>query len=446
MGTQSKGRLHLGNKIHWARNVVLRVRGFFPLSIIGCLLLALSVAAAWFEGIKQQDFVYLAIGFIVGLVILLMLVTILAAAPFISRLCRRGSTRSGLALECGAVQETGFSLPLPRWLPLFEYSWVWNHPENVEVRGDAHTDRRREFITPRRRGIHAEIRRRILFRDVLGLTSLEWELRESVETRFLPAKGPLDRMTLLDGLTGGDELSDPRGSFEGDRVDMRQYTPGDSPRLILWKIYARSRKLLVRIPERAMATRPRFCAYFVSGDGDEPGAGFMRVVLERGFLGENWLFGADNSPDYTGMLDEALSFLLRSAGADPKAATGLPAFVEHAQRNGFSACLVVLPPKPGAWVPAAASLLQNAGLRIHAFTVVDGPVESCLPGADWRKWLYVHKTGAPDRAPDLAWMARSFTSCRSPIFVMNRTAGTVSGDVRDLAPRRKAAQGQGGRA
>jgi hypothetical protein len=435
----------LTNTIRWARSVLRRGRGYFPPTPVGCLLLLLSVAAVWFEGIRHQDFVYLAIGFIVGLVVLLMLVTILLAAPFVSRRCRRGSTRSGLALECEAVLETGFSLRLPRWLPLFEYSWGWEHPENVEVRGDAHRDRRREFITPHRRGIHTEIRRRIVLHDVLGLTSIEWEVREAVETRFLPAKGPLDRMTLLDGLTGGDELSDPRGPFEGDRVDMRQYTPGDSPRLILWKIYARSRKLLVRVPERAMATRPRFCAYFVSGNGDEPGAGFMRVVLERGFLGDNWLFGADNSPAYTGVLEEAMDLLLRSAAADLKATTELPRFVEQAQLNGFSACLVVLPPKPGAWIPAVASLLENAKLRIHAFTVVDGPAESCHPGAKWRRWLYLHRPGANDRAPDLTWMAHSFGSCRSPIFVLNRTAGTVSGDVMDLSPRRKAAQGQGGR-
>jgi hypothetical protein len=445
MGIQSEGRLRSGNRIRGFRSVLRRICGFFPLTPIGCLLLVLSVAAVWLEGIRHQDLVYLAIGFIIGLVILLMLVTMLTVAPFIYRRCRRGATRSGLVLECEAVQETGFSLPLPRWLPLFEYSWVWEHPAHVEVRGDAHRDRRREFIEPRRRGIHAEIRRRIHLRDVLGLTSLEWTAKESTETRFLPAKGHLDQMTLLDGLTGGDEISDPRGSFEGDRVDMRQYTPGDSPRLILWKIYARSRRLLVRIPERAMATRPRFCAYFVSGDGDEPCAGFMRVVLERGFLGENWLFGADNSPAYTGVLEEALNLLVRSAGASPEATTGLPGFVEQVCLKGFSACLVVLPPKPGAWIPAVASVLESAKLRIHAFTVVDGLGESRHPGRDWRKWLYVQKAAAHDRASDLAWMARSFGSCRSPLFVMDRTAGTVIADVRNLSPRRKASPGQGGR-
>jgi len=441
MSTRSNGRIPWRERIHGARSAVRLIRGFFPLTPTGCLLFALSAVAVWFEGIKRQDFVYLAVGFIGGLVALLMLVLVLVAAPFVHRRCKRGVTRSGLTLECESARETGFLLPLPRWLPLLEYSWTWECPPNVEIRPGVHQDRRREFIEPHRRGIHAEIRRRIVLRDVLGLTSLEWTARESTEIRFLPAKGPLDRTTLLDGLTGGDELSDPRGSPEGDRVDMRQYTPGDSPRMILWKVYAHSRKLLVRVPERALTARPRFCAYLVSGDGDEPGAGFMRVVLERGFLGENWRFGADGTLAFTGRLDEALNLLIRSASASPEAAPGLPGFLEQAQWDGFSACLVVLPPTPGVWVPAVVSSLENARLRIHAFTVVDGLTIASHTGRDWKKLLYVHKAGAGERAFDLAWMARSFGPSRSPLFVIDRTAGTVIGDVRSLSPHKKSAQG-----
>jgi hypothetical protein len=439
MSTRTAGAASWRNKIRSASNVVRWVRGFFPLTLAGFLLLGLAAAAFWFEGIRRQDFVLLAVGFIGTLAALLACLLVVAAAPFVNKRWKLGSTRLGLAVECRAIQETGFFPLLPRWLPLLEYSWSWEQPEGVEVREGAHPDRRREFIVAQRRGVHSEIRRRILLRDVLGLAALEWVTREARDVRFLPAKGSLDRMTLLDGLTGGDDLCDPRGVPEGDRVDMRQYTPGDSPRMILWKVYSHTRKLLVRIPERALAAQPRFCAYFVAGPQDEPGAGFMRVVLERGFLGENWRFGADGSPTAAGRLDEALDILVRSACFSPEAATQLPAFLRQAQKDGFAACLVVLPPARGPWVNSSVPALGNSALRIHAFTVIDGPAQAHPVGQSWKQLLYRPEAGTGGGIIDLAWMAHDFGAVPSPISAIDRISGRVFGDVRCLGmPKREA--------
>lgn len=427
------------NKIRSASNVVRWVRSFCPLTLTGFLLLCLSAAAFWFAGIRRQDFVLLSIGFIGVLVTLLACLLVVAAAPFVNKRWKSGSTRSGLEVECLSVQETGFCPLLPRWLPLLEYSWSWERPANVEVSEGAHPDRRREFIVAQRRGVHSEIRRRILLRDVLGLAALEWTSRESRDVRFLPAKGSLDRMTLLDGLTGGDDLSDPRGMLEGDRVDMRQYTPGDSSRMILWKVYSRTRKLLVRIPERALTARPRFCAYFVAGPQDEPGAGFMRVILERGFLGENWRFGADGSPAAAERLDEALDILVRSASFSPEAATQLPAFLQQAQKDGFAACLVVAPPVRGPWANSVVPALGNAAMRVHAFTIIDGPAQARPIDQAWKQLLYRHEAGASGRITDPAWMAHDFGAIPFPISAIDRISGRVFGDARGLGALKRVA-------
>ncbi len=428
-------------KIQKTRCLVRSIRGFFPLTLTGFLLLALSCLTFWFVGIKRQDLVLLAVGFIGGLMALLMVLLTTAAAPLIHCRFQRGATRSGLALECESLLETGFLQPLPRWLPLLECSWTWEYPLNTTVQTWTHRDRHKEFILSHRRGSHREIRRRITLRDVLGLTAIEWTVKELSEIRFLPAKGALDRMTLLDGLTGGDDLSDPRGRPEGDRIDMRQYTPGDSPRMILWKVYARSRKLLVRVPEHAVTARQRFCAYFIAGDGDEPGAGFMRTVLERGFLGENWRFGADGTLAFTGRADEALDFLIRSSGAAGETGAGLSRFLNQAQLDGFAACLVVVPPIPGAWTAETVSSLDNAGLRIHAFTVLNGTAASPAHPS-WEKAIYMRKADEGKPLQDLAGMARSFGHSQFPLFVLNRATGTVIGDVRNLGTQRKTAQGE----
>jgi hypothetical protein len=415
------------------------IRGFFPLTLTGFLLLGLSAATFWFVGIRRQDFVLLAVGFIGMLATLLACLLVIATAPFVHRQWKRGATRSGLAVECMAIQETGFFPRLPRWLPLLEYSWNWEHPASVEVMEGAHPDRRREFIVAQRRGAHTGICRRIVLRDVLGLASLEWATNESVDVRFLPAKGSLDRMTLLDGLTGGDDLSDPRGMPEGDRVDMRQYTAGDSPRMILWKVYSRTRKLLVRVPERALTARPRFCAYFIAGPQDEPGAGFMRVILERGFLGDGWRFGADGTPRAAERLDEAIDILIRSAGVSPADTTQLPAFLQQAQKDGFSACLVVMPPARDLWVNSVVPALCNSPLRIHAFTVLDGPAQAPCLRHNWKRLVYRHEAGTGGWVVDLAWMAHDFGAVPFPISAIDRASGSVFGDARSLGALKRAA-------
>jgi hypothetical protein len=438
MSTRLPGAAYWRDKIRSASDIMRRVRGFFPPTLTGFLLLGLSASTFWFEGIRRQDFVLLAIGFVGTLAAVLACLLVATAAPFIHRRWKRGSTRSGLPIECMAIQETGFFPPMPRWLPLLEYSWSWEQPGSVEVSEGVHPDRRREFIIAQRRGVHSEICRRIVLRDVLGLAALEWTTKESGEVRFLPAKGSLDRMTLLDGLTGGDDLSDPRGMPEGDRVDMRQYTPGDSPRMILWKVYSRTRKLLVRVPERALTARPRFCAYFVAGPQDEPGAGFMRVILERGFLGGGWRFGADGFPDAVGQLDEALDILVRSAGVSPDAATQLPAFLQQAQKDGFSACLVVIPPARGLWVNSVVPALCNSALRIHAFTVLDGPVQAHPISPSWKRFVCRHEAGAGGRINDLAWMAHDFGAVPFPVAAIDRASGRVFGDARSLGTLKRA--------
>ena len=44
---------------------------------------------------------------------------------------------------------------------------------------------------------------------------------------------------------------------DGDRIELRRYVPGDSARFIHWKVFGRTRKLMVRVPERALSRARR---------------------------------------------------------------------------------------------------------------------------------------------------------------------------------------------
>ena len=383
----------------------------------------------------------LAAGFIGMMMIALMVLAVTAAAIRIRLAWRRASTRPGLVLECDARQETGFRAPVPRRLPLIECSWWWEFPAHVEA--DTVRAEDVELITPRRRGAFPLIRRRASIKDALGLASISWTVSEAADVRILPSRGNLDRMTLIEGLGGGEDLSDPGGSPEGDRVDMRQYAAGDSPRTILWKVYAHSRRLLVRVPERAVAAKSRSCAYLIAGPHDEPGAGFLRVVLERGFLGDGWRFGADGCPGFTGRLEEAIDFLVRSGSAPAGLPTGFPEFLERARQDGYAACMLVLPPVAGAWIPAALSALAGTPMRIYTYAVVDQLAsEASQPGMLRRVFFLQEKRPMPG-GKDLARLASDFAGSPFPLVLVDRQAGRVFGDLREYGPGRREAPGGG---
>ncbi|HPS79421.1 MAG TPA: DUF58 domain-containing protein, partial [Thermoanaerobaculaceae bacterium] len=324
------------------------VRGLFPLTWPGVLVTAAAVASFILLGVNHLDLVVLAAAGL-GLLLLLLLVLLVTVCSVVVHLrVKRAPGPEALRLESGGPQPTGWVLPVPRWLPLVEVEWTWSWPPEISVIARPTHGRTREEVVPARRGEWPGLGRRLVVRDLTGLAAISWTVPAPTHVRVEPSRGALDQLTLLDTLAGGEELSEPRGAPLGDRVDMRQYTHGDSPRLILWKVYARTRKLLVRIPERAVTARPRACAYLVAGDGDEATAGLARVLAERGVLGDNWWFGADGTQRVASDARGALDVLVLSGLAGERrsgrrrhasggaAETAVGAFLSRAEQAGFS--------------------------------------------------------------------------------------------------------------
>jgi hypothetical protein len=414
--------------------VIRKASGLFPLTGAGLFVLALSLLAFWLQGFGKMDLVLLAAGFL-GLVITALMVLLVAAAAIALHLrWKRGSTRPGAVLECDVAQPTGFLMPWPRALPLLAPSWSWEEPGSVQVfppeRGAWV-----ETILPGKRGIYPHIVRKVTIGDVLGLASISFRERESTEISILPHRGALDQMSLLEGLAAGEDLCDPRGDPYGDRVDMRQYAAGDSPRLILWKSYARTRRLLVRVPERALTAKPRSCAYLVAGSGDEPGAGLMRVILERGFLGESWRFGADGAPSYACNLADALRLLTRSGNFVPDEGTALPEFLAQAGKDGYSACLLIVPSSEGRWIDPVLAAIAQTRLRLHLYTALDGAPDGLQVESRWKRWFLQSESEAGRNLEDAAFMARHFAGISLPFLLADRRAGKICGDIRALLPK-----------
>lgn len=419
------------------------VRGIFPLTGGGLLVGLLGLWAVWRMGFGSQDLILLLVGG-VGLLLLAwsLLGTVLGAARLALALRREASSSAAAAgpleAECGRPVRLEFSVPSLWWLPFIALTWTWVHPP-VEVVLRDQGGRRHERVTPRRRGVYDAIVRELEVGDVFGLAAIRFRHTQAAALRVLPATGALRDVRVVRGLAGGDALSHPDGEPVGERVDMRRYGEGDPIRYVLWKVYARTREVMVRTPERSFSPSRQTVAYLVSGEGDPPAAGAARVAVESGAMGGDWLLGADGAGQIADAPAAALELILRSA-ASPAAAAGegLARFLDAAEVGSGRRAMVFVPARPGPWM---ARVLAAAGPsdpsqpgRLEFMVCVDGLQRPATAARAVRarlgRWL-LRPPPAPsgDVAPaaweDLQEVLRTLGQSGSRISIVDRAAGTV---------------------
>lgn len=346
------------------RPLLGRLRRVFPLKLSGFFLLAGAVALLFYYGFVQQDLILLMTSVVILVVALLDTLLVCEAAWAAYRWWRAEMTQLPQELSpavVGLPARLALKRP-PPWRPLLEIQWRWLEPQGVRVELVREPEGYyEEFVFPHRCQI-VEVMREFEIADVLGFACIRFRWHQKLQLTVLPVQQKLQRSALVTSLHGGDELSDPRGDLVGDRVDMRQYAAGDPPKLLLWKLYARTGKLMVRQPERAISPTPRTCAYLVSGPQDEASAGLMRSVLENGAIGSGWRFGADGNQGHCNTVEEARIFLARSG--NPGSTLGLRAFLAQAAKDGFNGCLVAVPSCPGPWIEAVAEAARVRGIEV----------------------------------------------------------------------------------
>ncbi|TNE86691.1 MAG: DUF58 domain-containing protein [Deltaproteobacteria bacterium] len=151
-------------------------------------------------------------------------------------------------------------------------------------------------------------------------------------------------------MTGGDGMAHPEGPPAGDPMDIRHYGEGDPIRFVLWKVFAKSRTLVVRTPERAISPQDRTIAYLVSAPGDQAAAGAARVAIETRALGNRWQLGADGCDESADNRPHAMELILRSAAVDDaNSGAGLGRFLAGLEGRSRRA-VVFVPPVPGPWL------------------------------------------------------------------------------------------------
>lgn len=214
----------------------------FPIKPAGLVILSGATILLVYFGLMQQDLILLMTSLVVAVVAVLDIFLVCLGAFLTHRWWNEAAV--GLPGEISAllVNAPGrlHLLKPPPWLPLVEVNWRWLTPQGVKVRWSRDAEGAFEEFIFHQRCLVNGIEREFEICDVLGFASIRLRRRQDLTLQVLPVPLPLNRRTFVTAFHGGDDVSDPRGEAVGDRVDMRQYAAGDPPKLLLWKLYART--------------------------------------------------------------------------------------------------------------------------------------------------------------------------------------------------------------
>lgn len=408
-----------------ARGWLSWVLGWIPLSGLGFFCLLLVGPAMHYLALGSKDMVLLALGS--GYLVLQALFSTLV---WVRALVLTGQiSRTQVPMPHGAEAERPYWLPPParlwNWIPFVQVTWHWLEP-GASVQLVRRQGKLQEEVTLQRRGVYQRILREFVVSDLLGLARVRFRRTALGEFQVIPAVGRLHQTPLLVRWSSGDEVSDPRGDPAGDRVDMRQYTKGDSPRTILWKVFARTRRLMVRVPERALAPRPKVCAYMVTGPRDEAAAAVCRVLLEADLLGPDWRFGCDGAPGHDHQKQPAMDRLCRSAESRKPQPDQMGTFLQKAQSDGYSQGIIVLPLDLAGLDQAVRDSLWRSPVPLQLCLAIDGQPDG--RGSRWRGW-WRRPQPAEQLSLQLQRAAQLWRGFPGQIMLVDRRNGTLLGDL-----------------
>lgn len=406
-------------------NRIQIIWGFFPATLTGLAVLALCAGGFWYVGILHKDVILLPATIGIAVVVLLMMLAVGVGGLIVRK---RWSSLSGdqavVRLVVDIPRETDIKLSIP-FIPFIEVSWQWTTPEKIDATTQYGWKGVAETALAKRRCLYDGITRSLKIADVLGMASIKWQAAAPTKVYALPAEGPLSDQRILASLSGGEDLSDPYGDPQGDLIEMRQYVPGDSARAIIWKVYARNRRVMVRMPEKALTAKPRTCAYMVSGAGDEASASIARTILQQNLLGTGWCFGADGTPGCAKNLTSALECLSRSGNPDLPP-TGLMSFLRESEAQGFQSCLIFIPSTVGPWLKQVQSAVKQQRMKITWILGMSKPITSLDKQKLWTRLVYMP---FDENSYDPTEVIRTLHSASTPVIVYDKTTGNVIRDT-----------------
>jgi hypothetical protein len=358
-----------------------------PVRLPGLVVIGVGLFAALSLGKGEADYLLFPAGLVAVALVAISLACVAVGALILWRSVRRAPSGLTGNLETTAATPTGFRFPRFAAWPFIDVKMRWDEPGDVTVDVDASGRTYGETVTAHERGRHARVVRRFTVEDVFGLTAISFRVVWNEPLRVAPASA-VATAELATSYAHGDSFSHPAGRQEGDLVEMRAYGHGDPLRHVLWKTFARTRRLLVRMPERAIAPQPITVAFLIAGPGDEPTAATARLYLERGVFGPDFLFSADGATRPTRDPHEAVDQIIDSVASRADGGASLDSLAAQVEGARMSTCVMFVPPVDGPWrdrVTAFARRLPSAAtIVIGVAGVADERRRGLLSRLFWR--------------------------------------------------------------
>ncbi len=352
-----------------------QMQRLFPFRPAGLLLIGVALFLFRFST-QEADYLLYPSALASLALVALCVAFVVAGGWALRRAVRRLDAGIPESLETTHPVPTAFRIPsLRRWLVL-DVQVAWAAPLGVVVTLEPVGDWFEEAVTPSQRGRHTRVVRRFTVGDIFGIAAVTFDVGWDSPVRITPGAA-LCSAELAASRASGDAWSHPSGRAEGDLVEMRSYAHGDSMRHVLWKTFARTRRLLVRTPERAVAAQPVNVAFLVVGKGDEPTAGVARTFIEQGLLGSDFAFSADGALHPTHLVAEAVEQIIDSVDRD--GAATLDALAAQVDPARMDACLVFAPAIDGPWRERVINLTRRLGITATVVIGVDGRLEAAAP-------------------------------------------------------------------
>ena len=407
------------------RRLFDRLRRVFPLRAGALILLAAAAALVFLWAPKEADFLLYPAGLVALLLVVVCTVLVVLGTWSLRRAVKALAVSVPERLETTRATGTGFRIPsLGRWLVL-DVGLSWVEPLGLEVKLEPLDGELAEVVTAKERGRYTRIVRRFTVEDVFGLTRSSFDVEWTVALAITPASAKQGAQ-LAAGRSQGESLANPAGRAEGDLVEMRQYAYGDSMRHVLWKVYARSRKLLVRMPERALAPEPISVAFFVAGPDDEASAGAARLYVEAGLLGPDLLFTADGSVVPARSARDALEQLVDSATQRGRGGEALDAAAAQIDPGRLTSCVLFVPPVDGAWRERVVGFVRKHSLSASVIIGVDEVGEAPAPSSRLNSFLFQPDATLDTARPSLKALRAALEAEGLPVKVLHRTTGQIS--------------------
>jgi hypothetical protein len=145
---------------------------------------------------------------------------------------------------------------------------------------------------------------------------------------------------------------------------MRRYQAGDPLRYILWRVFARSRKLRVRSPEPAVVEEQEMFLYFITGQKDDESASLTRTVLSTFSESDTELhFCADGSNRVVHNAVDGVDDVVESVRHRSKGGETMLEIVKQIPKQASYHCFMMVPRSKGVWLEHVREFCASTGLK-----------------------------------------------------------------------------------